>query len=241
MRWNSVTPKRSNCGRSSGRSRIGTVSKMRGTTPLSHCGRSSGRSRIGTPHFRSSPTIASIAVALRGDRGLERPGIDRHFYCSDCGRSSGRSRIGTIGPFSTPSSIMHCGRSSGRSRIGTLVGYPSKSGIPIAVALRGDRGLEPIDRAESNRPKSIAVALRGDRGLERVAQLHYKTTTPLRSLFGAIEDWNCLYSRSTVALKALRSLFGAIEDWNLPRFETRCRLRIAVALRGDRGLEQYRF
>ncbi len=40
--------------------------------------------------------ICLIAVALRGDRGLEPQNMGRPDpRCADCGRSSGRSRIGT--------------------------------------------------------------------------------------------------------------------------------------------------
>ena len=47
---------------------------------------------------------------------------------------------------------------------------------------------------------------------------------------GTVAGWGCM-------MGALRSLFGAIEDWNfefLGEFSARA---IAVALRGDRGLE----
>ena len=61
------------------------------------CGRSSGRSRIGTNELIIAATLVSaIAVALRGDRGLEQEANhDMRRSRGDCGRSSGRSRIGT--------------------------------------------------------------------------------------------------------------------------------------------------
>ena len=91
-----------------------------------------------------SVALLVIAVALRGDRGLE-PG-----YQQFAGTEKG-----------------------------------------IAVALRGDRGLEHADHSAPVSRHPIAVALRGDRGLERFLGTR-QTNMPLglRSLFGAIEDWN---------------------------------------------------
>ena len=133
----------------------------------------------------------------------------------------------------------HCGRSSGRSRIGTSSTPPETRGSLIAVALRGDRGLE------------------------QSFPLRFETRYRLRSLFGAIEDWNVGALAAShpnaiaVALRGdrgleplnnmllnflalLRSLFGAIEDWNnFVLSYSRAVICIAVALRGDRGLEQY--
>ena len=130
------------------------------------CGRSSGRSRIGTAPLR--------------------------LWCDifHCGRSSGRSRIGTETDPPT-STDLDCGRSSGRSRIGTIPGITCWSVDIIAVALRGDRGLEHIQL-----PITEVSILR------------------LRSLFGAIEDWNVSTLIDELSLILLRSLFGAIEDWN---------------------------
>ena len=134
-----------------------------------NCGRSSGRSRIGTAIACCAVKTACIAVALRGDRGLEHGLIAACGAQSfDCGRSSGRSRIGTrtSQPRSRLHSIRNCGRSSGRSRIGTPIRLVDLWIAPIAVALRGDRGLE-------QGPCYLTIGLLG-----------------LRSLFGAIEDWN---------------------------------------------------
>ena len=90
--------------------------------------------------------------------------------------------------FTPPS---NCGRSSGRSRIGTHIGYRThRRTFGIAVALRGDRGLELSLGVWARCVSHIAVALRGDRGLERSICLMTQTAPGLRSLFGAIEDWN---------------------------------------------------
>ncbi len=84
------------CDRLSGRSRIGTTAAV-GSTPnpqslrspfgaiedwnrqgtrstiAQHCcDRLSGRSRIGTANPLGSPWLAQVAIAFRGDRGLER-------------------------------------------------------------------------------------------------------------------------------------------------------------------------
>ena len=60
----------------------------------------------------------------------------------------------------------------------------------------------------------------------------------LRSLFGAIEDWNSIFAFCLSMGEILRSLFGAIEDWNRTSgISTASLTSIAVALRGDRGLE----
>ena len=158
------------CGRSSGRSRIGTTGKRKSFFDKFDCGRSSGRSRIGTPIKSPLDLWIQIAVALRGDRGLELALADAHQHRVDCGRSSGRSRIGTVWPIfereyphdcgrssgrsriGTQSAIeyvldLDCGRSSGRSRIGTLSALIlTPLNLSIAVALRGDRGLEHTDQ-----------------------------------------------------------------------------------------------
>ena len=61
----------------------------------------------------------------------------------------------------------------------------------IAVALRGDRGLELKSLRAAFSWHQIAVALRGDRGLERTPDAAWVSNHRLlRSLFGAIEDWN---------------------------------------------------
>ena len=133
------------CGRSSGRSRIGTKYIDRPYQHPSNCGRSSGRSRIGTGIQYEEHRIWEIAVALRGDRGLELKMLK----------------------IATPQTI-NCGRSSGRSRIGTLGQKLDLSQIHIAVALRGDRGLELHAEKERLGAYGIAVALRGDRGLEQL-------------------------------------------------------------------------
>ena len=173
----------------------------------------------GLEHFGAlrghTPTL-QVAVALRGDRGLEPipPSLPRE--------SSGR-----------------CGRPSGRSRIGTPARTPPAS------------------------PRCVAVALRGDRGLEHQAEGALDIAVRLRSPFGAIEDWNQLTPgltansiRVAVALRGdrglerpttwklhlrvwLRSPFGAIEDWNMMGFNFLGQaVGVAVALRGDRGLER---
>ena len=111
------------CGRSSGRSRIGTTGKRKSFFDKFDCGRSSGRSRIGTVW----------------------PIFERE-YPHDCGRSSGRSRIGTQSAIEYVLDL-DCGRSSGRSRIGTLSALIlTPLNLSIAVALRGDRGLEHTDQ-----------------------------------------------------------------------------------------------
>ena len=50
-------------------------------------------------------------------------------------------------------------------------------------------------------------------------RLHIEPTNKLyarlRSLFGAIEDWNVLTVSHEKVITKLRSLFGAIEDWNI--------------------------
>ena len=109
----------------------------------------------------------------------------------------------------------------------------------------------------------VAVALRGDRGLELFVMRGMSAirTSWLRSPFGAIEDWNVSDDDLCCLQGVLRSPFGAIEDWNSPcprpsRRSTALRSpfgaiedwnqrleidpvwqRVAVALRGDRGLE----
>ena len=86
---------------------------------IRHCDRSSGRSRIGTFCNGTSPAnMSSIAIVLRGDRGLELYNLALIEDWIDCDRSSGRSRIGTGTMATTP-----------RSQF-------------IAIVLRGDRGLE---------------------------------------------------------------------------------------------------
>ena len=112
----------------------------------------------------------------------------------------------------------------------------------VAVALRGDRGLEPLTSEEFEALEAIdvAVALRGDRGLEPNEQLLKHQLGKLRSPFGAIEDWNlsAAFSANSEAL-TLRSPFGAIEDWNLSALGLNLLTgTVAVALRGDRGLER---
>ena len=61
---------------------------------------------------------------------------------------------------------------------------------------------------------AIAVALRGDRGLEPLLPHNRPAIVKLRSLFGAIEDWNMITAQLRDSRHVLRSLFGAIEDWN---------------------------
>ena len=156
-----------------------------------------------------------IAVALRGDRGLEL-------------------RDSTLRSFND----LHCGRSSGRSRIGTDTQEDLSQKRIIAVALRGDRGLEPnflspggpsMDCGRSSgrsRIGTLAIlpVLRGaedcgrSSGRSRIGT--YKLCQclelgALRSLFGAIEDWNMANGLKSVDFTRLRSLFGAIEDWNI--------------------------
>ncbi len=134
-----------------------------------------------------------VAIAFRGDRGLEHSGDDylvKFAASSDC--LSGRSRIGTrqrlgIPPTRTLVAIAFRGdrglelggwsiggligdRSdclSGRSRIGTRADDQRFGGDRVAIAFRGDRGLEPPLAPRS--PRSVvAIAFRGDRGLERL-------------------------------------------------------------------------
>ena len=155
---------------------------------------------------------------------------------SHCGRSSGRSRIGTTNCWVSisPSQL--------RSLFGAIEDWNSCPFIDkirgrIAVALRGDRGLEPNTGNAPIVDLTIAVALRGDRGLELACEVGILGFVRLRSLFGAIEDWNLTCLCLCLCLR-LRSLFGAIEDWNAssPAPKT-VATGIAVALRGDRGLE----
>ena len=103
----------------------------------------SGRSRIGTRECNRLPVCLRVAIALRGDRGLERyhRRPDRiSGYRSDC--------------------------PSGRSRIGTRIRWISAQGGRVAIALRGDRGLERAIALDRLRHE-VAIALRGDRGLEQ--------------------------------------------------------------------------
>ena len=134
-----------------------------------------------------------IAVALRGDRGLEQ---------QDCLKLRVK--------------YFYCGRSSGRSRIGTQVDRGGK----LSLILRSLFGA--IEDWNSSQVKDPA------------------TIPKLRSLFGAIEDWNRLGIPIFPRPRLLRSLFGAIEDWNQPSNLGLNEKGIAVALRGDRGLELVR-
>ena len=60
----------------------------------------------------------------------------------------------------------------------------------------------------------------------------------LRLPFGAIEDWNPRPGYCCPNSRALRLPFGAIEDWNYYwQHVTRSVTGIAIAFRGDRGLE----
>ena len=113
-----------------------------------------------------------------------------------------------------------------------------------------------------DRSKCIAIVLRGDRGLEHTLSIAVEAYCyPLRSFFGAIEDWNRLIERVKVCTniaivlrgdrglelevgqtighcrRGLRSFFGAIEDWNMGKVMGVAMQQIAIVLRGDRGLE----
>ena len=132
---------RTYCDRSSGRSRIGTRHSARALR-ASDCDRSSGRSRIGTPSIVSGALSLSIAIVLRGDRGLEQGRSSELWHGKrHCDRSSGRSRIGTRCNPKPHEPWKDCDRSSGRSRIGTDRAS-FLSFVVIAIVLRGDRGLE---------------------------------------------------------------------------------------------------
>ena len=117
-------------------------------------------------HSQTIAALRTIAIVLRGDRGLE-PKTTR-----DATRDA-----------------TNCDRSSGRSRIGTRCSNLPLETTKIAIVLRGDRGLEharsigPVERI-------IAIVLRGDRGLELPRSRLLAQSVALRSFFGAIEDWN---------------------------------------------------
>ena len=64
--------------------------------------------------------VITIAIVLRGDRGLE-------LQLQRC----------VVPP-------NHCDRSSGRSRIGTIFLLTCSDRVLIAIVLRGDRGLERL-------------------------------------------------------------------------------------------------
>ena len=183
------------CGRPSGRSRIGTrndhpifeenlslrspfgaiedwntsdeLEALKATQLRSPFGAIEDWNRTKTfPIFKG---FDNVAVALRGDRGLEQVFIQLFEFILAL-----RSPFGAIEDWN--------------------VSY-SRSGIEtyqVAVALRGDRGLEPSFVPIQSVSKRVAVALRGDRGLERRQHHPDMTDWSLRSPFGAIEDWNLL-------------------------------------------------
>ena len=160
--------------------------------PIFHCDRLSGRSRIGTSSITVENRALGIAIVFRGDRGLEQ--VQRVLL-------RGRDRIAIVF----------------RGDRGLEPDYsPLRVVIQIAIVFRGDRGLEPwcryaaqnyndyCDRLSGrsrigtslvlrrNRSGLIAIVFRGDRGLEQDLQC-YRPLIPLRSSFGAIEDWNSLH------------------------------------------------
>ena len=155
----------------------------------------------------------------------------------NCGRSSGRSRIGTCFCLAESRHWVL------RSLFGAIEDWNFRrrfvcSRVLIAVALRGDRGLELKYLDHKKPPIGLLRSLFGAiEDWNRLASDRFASLT-LRSLFGAIEDWNLSGFTSTISEMILRSLFGAIEDWNrLVCFSPPCCRSIAVALRGDRGLE----
>ena len=95
-------------------------------------------------------------------------------------------------------------------------GNPSDPRVSIAIVLRGDRGLEP---EYSNR--GLAGSTHCDRSSGR-------------SRIGTT------YGISAGEQTILRSFFGAIEDWNYLKELPEKVQKIAIVLRGDRGLEQDR-
>ena len=228
------------CGRPSGRSRIGTTAVISfDRSNIDCCGRPSGRSRIGTGSATDSEALegrlrspfgaiedwnapnhgstrnSGVAVALRGDRGLEHSqvGTPQPRY-RGCGRPSGRSRIGTGMSMVVITPCRCCGRPSGRSRIGTGQGS-------------APRCLPPSCGRPSGRSR---IGTYGNRRANHIL-------SSLRSPFGAIEDWNMVFSMQYLPRFELRSPFGAIEDWNRAWWIGSPRYQVAVALRGDRGLE----
>ena len=106
----------------------------------------------------------------------------------------------------------------------------------IAIVFRGDRGLERLARYKATGRKDCD-RLSGRSRIGTTAPVVAGGYAPLRSSFGAIEDWNhdgrsvarsfahCdrLSGRSRIGTgglsdkqkqEQLRSSFGAIEDWN---------------------------
>ena len=135
----------------------------------------------------------------------------------DCDRSSGRSRIGTGKTLSASLSPGHCDRSSGRSRIGTEYGKPG----PRA-------GEDNCDRSSG----------RSRIGTGSIGTYHLCLRDCDRSS-GRSRIGTKPPPKPKPPKKPLRSFFGAIEDWNLfVAIQQRFSIAIAIVLRGDRGLEQ---
>jgi hypothetical protein len=130
-----------------------------------------------------------------------------------------------------------CGRLSGRSRIGTVRRSLSFDGSQVAVAFRGDRGLEHNSRRQTRRAYKLRSPFGAIEDWNTFFTLFY-WIVKLRSPFGAIEDWNNLACSDGLPSYWLRSPFGAIEDWNcIFASRSTAASRVAVAFRGDRGLE----
>ncbi len=140
------------------------------------CGRPSGRARIGTLNASYKTLQTTVAVVLRGERGLE-PNIGKGYIL--------RYWVAVV--------------LRGERGLERKPWKPIRQLLSLRSSFGASEDWNPsfivASKTASKLRNKVAVVLRGDQGLEP-SHADTKLSLRLRSSFGAIKDWNVVVGQN---------------------------------------------